>query len=166
MGHSHLPHPYSILPSFKCLCLHTGVFNLHRGLRPFQVTNSFCLKLPGMCFRKWGQQLGSWMTTSPSVAHTTAASSQALGAGPRSSVSRQRSKASVGNTLRSTAGHCRHHTHPHLLIQHCRNCFHLTLIAIHKANQSDAVGAGSFQHPPQILPSFPSTESIRCMGPH
>lgn len=98
------------------------------------------------------------MTTSTSVAHTTPQAA-------RPWVSWQRSKASMGNTLRSTAGHCRHHTHPHLLIQHCRNCFHLTLIAIHKANQSDAVGAGSFQHPPQILPSFPSTESIRCMGP-
>lgn len=60
MGHSHLRHPYSVLPLFKRLCLHTGVFNLHRGLRPFQVTNSFCPKLPGVCFRKWGQQLGSW----------------------------------------------------------------------------------------------------------
>lgn len=58
-------------------------------------------------------------------------------------------------------------THTHTLIQSCRNCFDLTPAASRNADQSDPVGAASFQHPPQILRGFPSTQSMskRCTRP-
>lgn len=146
--------------------------SVDRGLVPFQAANSFRHKLPSTLLHKvgtaaWFQEAMEQTTTSASVARTRAASGRAQDGGPRSSISWQRREASVENVLQSTTGHCRHRTHPHMLIQSCRNCFDLTHAASRNINRSDPVGAASSQHPPQTLRGFLSIQSMskRCTRP-